>query len=180
MASIVVNGAAAIAKTFAQFGWPAGIPLAALQAAAVAGQLAIAANAPIPQYKDGVANHPGGAFIAGDGGERELIKPKGKPAYWSESQSTLYNEPAGTEVIPLRKLVGFAQNNIAGMLAGTPGEYSSAQQRHERDMTTAAMAQVLGGKLDEQTESITGAILSGRRINITVKGGTPTNNRQRR
>lgn len=103
IASIIQSTAVAIASAL-KYG-PAAPPIIALIASAGAVQLASVANAPIPQYKHGIGigngEHKGGHFIAGDGGEPELIMPVGKKPYWSNSSSTLYNEGAGVKVIPM-------------------------------------------------------------------------------
>jgi hypothetical protein len=101
IASIIQNTAVAIASAL-KLG-PAAPFVVALIAAAGAAQLASVASAPIPAYKEGTDYHKGGAFIAGDGGAPELIAPPNKAPYWSASTSTLYNESAGTKVIPIDK-----------------------------------------------------------------------------
>lgn len=67
-------------------------------------QLATVLATPLPKYKLGEDNHPGGPFIAGDGGERELIAPPNKAPYWSAPFDTIYNEPKGTKIIPISKM----------------------------------------------------------------------------
>jgi hypothetical protein len=68
---------------------------------------------PLPAYKDGTDYHVGGAFIAGDGGEQELIVAPNKKPYWSASTSTLYNEVAGTKVIPMSKINDYAGYSVS-------------------------------------------------------------------
>lgn len=110
VASIIGNTAAAIMKVVKQLG-VASPPLVALVAATGAIQLASALSAPIPAYKEGTDNHIGGAFIAGDGGEPELIVAPNKRPYWSNSVSTLYNEGAGTKVIPMSDIMQYTTTN---------------------------------------------------------------------
>lgn len=110
VASIIGNTAAAIMKVVKQLG-VASPPLVALVAATGAVQLASALAAPIPAYKEGTDNHIGGAFIAGDGGEPELIVAPNKRPYWSNSVSTLYNEGAGTKVIPMSDIMQYTTTN---------------------------------------------------------------------
>lgn len=109
IASIIQNTAVAIAGAL-KYG-PAAPPIIALIAASGAAQLAAASNAPIPAYKEGTDNHIGGAFIAGDGGEPELIVAPNKRPYWSNSVSTLYNEGAGTKVIPMSDIMQYTTTN---------------------------------------------------------------------
>ena len=109
-ANIIANTAVAITKAIAQF-TVAAPPIVALIAAAGAAQLASVLSAPIPAYKEGTDNHIGGAFIAGDGGEPELIVAPNKRPYWSNSVSTLYNEGAGTKVIPMSDIMQYTTTN---------------------------------------------------------------------
>jgi hypothetical protein len=99
VASIIQQTAIAIASAL-KYPPPAAAVLIGLISAASAVQLASIASAPTPAYKFGTDNHPGGAFIAGDGGVPELIIAPNKAPYFSKSVSTLYNEPAGTKVLP--------------------------------------------------------------------------------
>lgn len=113
MAAIIQNTAVAIASAL-KYG-PAAPPIIALIAAAGAIQLASAANAPIPAYAEGTLSHKGGLFWAGDGGEREMIVPgNGKSPYWSKPSTTLYNESAGTMVLP-ESWLKFATSNLSGV-----------------------------------------------------------------
>ena len=60
----VINGALAITKTFAEYGFtPAGVIAAAAQAVATAGQIALIESQPLPGFKDGVVQ------LRGDGTE---------------------------------------------------------------------------------------------------------------
>lgn len=121
--------------------------IAATIAATGAVQLAVAMNAPIPAYKEGTeknlsGTHPGGPFIAGDGGEPEYIKAPGKQGYWSKSASTLYNEAAGTTVTPLSKFIqGHAVHSDISLIQLDNG-------KHFKRMTDD-----LGQKIEEQTEA---------------------------
>lgn len=65
-----------------------------------AAQLAVAVAAPIPQYKTGTNNHPGGLMWAGDGGKSEIVIPPGGNAFTTPSVATLYDMPRGTVVLP--------------------------------------------------------------------------------
>lgn len=54
LAASIVSGARAIVRTFAEFGWPAGIPAALMQAAVTAIELAtIRASKPVPSFSEG-------------------------------------------------------------------------------------------------------------------------------
>jgi hypothetical protein len=142
IASVIINTAVAIAKTYAEYGFtPAAIPLVIAQAAAGAVQLAAVASAPIPAYKEGTTGHSGGLFIAGDGGEPEYIQAPGKKGYWSASRSTLYDEGVGTKVTPLSKMMS--------MDASRMGAFGAT------DSTGAikSMSDKITDKLDETIEA---------------------------
>ncbi|MFZ4464980.1 MAG: hypothetical protein ACOYN5_14125, partial [Bacteroidales bacterium] len=49
----IINGVISIAKTFATMGWPAGIPLAAISAAATIAQIAVISSQKAPQFAEG-------------------------------------------------------------------------------------------------------------------------------
>lgn len=143
IAAIIANTAVAITKVIAELG-VLSAPVVALIAATGAIQLAAATNAPIPQYRQGIGigngTHPGGAFIAGDGGERELIAPPGKSPYWSNAISTMYSEAPGTKVIPISKIAR-AIDPMGGYMAGSIARMEQQQQRSDN-------MQVLGKMFD--------------------------------
>lgn len=87
MFNIALNTAQAVMKTFAQFGWPIGIPLAALMAATGAVQLAVAASQPIPQFAKGTKSAPS-KFIAGEAGREIVELPTGESML--ASRATLF------------------------------------------------------------------------------------------
>lgn len=75
------------------------IALAAIIGALGAVQIARVLAQPIPRYKDGTDNHPGGLMIVGDGGKSEgIILPDGT-TYKTPATDTLMSAPAGTQVI---------------------------------------------------------------------------------
>lgn len=80
ISSIVMNTAVAIMRTYATGLGFFSQPLAVLQAAIGAVQLAAVMAQPIPKYKDGTDYHPQDGFaIVGDGGMSELtVSPSGK------------------------------------------------------------------------------------------------------
>jgi hypothetical protein len=53
IAQAVINGALAITKTFAQLGFPAGLPASIAQAAITIGQVAVIKNTPVPKFAKG-------------------------------------------------------------------------------------------------------------------------------
>ena len=54
---------------------------------------------PVPHYKQGTSEHPGGFFIAGDGGQEELIRFADGRITLSPPTDTLYYGDKGTEVL---------------------------------------------------------------------------------
>lgn len=97
--SSIINTAAAVTKTFATLGWPAGILAASIIAGLGAAQTAIIASQPIPQFKEGVRDFEGGLAVVGDGGKREPITDsKGQLIGVSPDRPTLVNLPKGSNV----------------------------------------------------------------------------------
>lgn len=101
IAQIGMATALGIMQTYAQLGWPAGIPGALFVGAMGAIQLATALAQPIKAYAEGTKGkpHPGGLALVGDGGSQELVMYDGK-AWVTPDQPTLLDLPKGAEVIP--------------------------------------------------------------------------------
>lgn len=101
VAQIAISTALGIMTTFAQLGWPAGIPGAAFVAAMGAIQTATALAQPIKAYKEGTKGkpHPGGLAVVGDGGQAELVM-LGRNVWLTPATPTLVDLPRGAQVIP--------------------------------------------------------------------------------
>jgi hypothetical protein len=155
IASIIQNTAVAIAGAL-KYG-VAAPPIIALIAAAGAVQLAAAANAPIPAYKEGTNYHQGGMFIAGDGGQKELIIAPNKKPYFSASTSTLYNEAAGTKVIP-GDIVKQMENNITS----TASYGGSVMPSIEYDRLATLISDKIGSHLWQHGENLSHTIMAAR------------------
>lgn len=98
---IITNTAVAIIKTFANLGFPAGVPAAAVMAGLGAAQVALVESQPIPEFKDGVRNFEGGYAILGDGYKEEAVLGKdGKLKGISPDKPTLTHLDKGDSVIP--------------------------------------------------------------------------------
>jgi hypothetical protein len=110
IAGIISATALAVAKALPN------IPLALLVGAMGAAELVIAATAPIPKYKQGTQNHPGGPAIVGDGGVPELIELPTGEKMMSPSISTLIDLPSGTKVKP-GELIGIDELNQSMMIS---------------------------------------------------------------
>jgi hypothetical protein len=76
------------------------IPLAVIAGVLGAAELAVAIATPVPHYRTGTKDHPGGPFVAGDGGKPELVLLPGGGAFVTAATDTMYNAPRGTQVFP--------------------------------------------------------------------------------
>jgi hypothetical protein len=85
-------------------------------ATGIAGAIAVAKAlaTPLPQYKDGTANHPGGKAIVGDGGVSEWVEQPDGTMYATPSKPTIVDLPKGTKVfpkIPVDKFLNLINNS---------------------------------------------------------------------
>lgn len=78
---------------------PANLALAALTGALGAAQLAVAIATPIPKYKMGTQNHPGGPAEVGHGKPEYVLMPSGK-GFVTGSTPVQMDLPRGTKVYP--------------------------------------------------------------------------------
>lgn len=102
IAEIVQSTSLAVANALTQVKTlgPGAIALAAVIGAIGAVQIARALAQPIPRYKDGTDNHPGGLAVVGDGGKSEgVILPDGS-TYKTPATDTVVNLPKGSKVVP--------------------------------------------------------------------------------
>lgn len=101
IAQIGIATALGIMQTYAQLGWPAGIPGAIFIGTMGAIQMATALAQPIKAYKEGTKGkpHPGGLALVGEGGNQELVLYNGK-AWVTPDKPTLLDLPQGAEVFP--------------------------------------------------------------------------------
>jgi len=152
MTSIITQTAVAIASSLKY-----GPIVVALIAAAGAVQLAKVASAPVPAYKDGTNYHKGGMFIAGDGGQKELIIAPNKKPYFSASTSTLYNEAAGTKVIP-GDIVKQMENNITS----TASYGGSTMPSIDYDRLAKLIGQEFAQPLWQHGENLSHTIMAAR------------------
>lgn len=77
---------------------PGAIVLASIIGAIGAVQIARALAQPIPKYKDGTKNHPGGLAIVGDGGKSEGIELPDGTVYKTPATATVVDMPKGSKV----------------------------------------------------------------------------------
>lgn len=102
VAEIVQTTSLAVVKALTQADklGPGAIALAAVIGALGAVQIARVLAQPIPRYKDGTENHPGGLAVVGDGGRSEgVILPDGS-VYKTPATDTVVNLPKGSKVVP--------------------------------------------------------------------------------
>ena len=94
LAGVAIATSVAIAKALPN------LVLAGIVAATGAAQAIAIAATPLPEYRKGTLDHPGGGAIVGDGGKPEMIiYPSGQIAK-TPSVSTLVDLPAHTQVLP--------------------------------------------------------------------------------
>lgn len=93
LAQATIAGALAVVKALPL------IPLAIAAGALAAIQIAAIATRPIPAAEKGIKNHKGGLILAGEKGA-ELVKMPGNKTALTDSTPTIYDLPAGTEIIP--------------------------------------------------------------------------------
>lgn len=168
---IILNTSIAVIKALRDGATPADKILgAALAAATGAAQLAIAQAAPLPQYADGTQNHKGGAFVAGDGGESELVvTPSGK-VYATKDTPTVYNEAKGTKVLNQDMV------NKMGYALFTPQIIRSLNQGGSNDKRMAK-------HIEEASEKSAAKIVSAIKQNRTIVNNSikiPDNSYNRR
>jgi|GEM_PF-3959208 len=116
---IILNTAVAVMQAGAN------IPLAVAIGLEGAAQLAAAIATPLPHYKEGTLNHPGGEAVTGDGGAKELILEPGRPARWSKDRPTIEKLMPHTKVIPPHKIEEWL---MAGMFVNQQGALVDTRQ----------------------------------------------------
>lgn len=140
LAATPVVGAALAAQALAQIPWV--LAAGAVQAAAIAIK-------PIPRYKHGTTNHPGGPMIVGDGGVNEVVQTPSGQAFLTPDTDTIMNFPRGTKVFPSEE--DFYR--FASLSAFKPlpiiDDTMVANKQLARDIVTG-----VGGKLDVLNNSV--------------------------
>jgi hypothetical protein len=155
IAAIIQNTAVAITGAL-KYGLAAP-PIIALITAAGAVQLAAASNTPIPAYKEGTTYHTGGRFIAGDGGEKELIIAPNKTPYWSNSISTMYDEAEGTKVIPMSAM----QYAMANTTNNT-GSLSAAYEARNSAIIAETIGSIVSREFDKTGRKLATVIVNSQ------------------
>lgn len=91
----------AIAIISAQkYGYPQNLILSALSAAIGAAQLAQVLAQPIPKYRTGTKNHPGGPAVTGEGTTAELVTTPSGRMFVTDRPTFIPDLPRGSQVFP--------------------------------------------------------------------------------
>lgn len=94
-----------------------GEALAIAIAAITAGQIAIIASAPLPQYAKGTQSAAGGASIVGEKGKELVIEPSGK-MYETPDTASIMNIPKASKIFTNEEYMRAIQNSSIKSLAG--------------------------------------------------------------
>lgn len=115
----------AIAIISAQkYGYPQNLILSALSAAIGAAQLAQVLAQPIPKYKTGTKNHPGGPAVTGEGTTAELVTTPSGRMFVTDRPTFIPDLPRGSQVFPdVNKVVmSEHQRRTLGRMNGGSGQ----------------------------------------------------------
>lgn len=104
IANIAMSTSVAIMKTYAEFGFPVGVPLAIAQGAIGALQIATVLATPLPTYWTGTDYSKSGPAVTDELGPELYIPKSGKPFIGSDKPN-IKNLQAGTRIIPHHELV---------------------------------------------------------------------------
>lgn len=96
VAQIIANTAQGVTAALATI--PPNPILAAIVAAIGVAQLTRVLAQPIPRYKEGTENHPGGLAVVGDGGKSEGLRLPDGSIYKSPATATIVDMPKGSKV----------------------------------------------------------------------------------
>jgi tape measure domain-containing protein len=97
---IIANTGIGVAKAFADYPYFLAAPLAAVIGAIGAAQLATVLAQPIPKYKDGTDDHPGGLAMVNDGGQLEVLEAPDGTAFVPQGRNVIMDIPAHYKVHP--------------------------------------------------------------------------------
>lgn len=142
VASIIGSTYVAVMGALGAKPWTfANIALAAGVAATGAANLARVIATPLPAYKHGVGDHPGGLAVVGDGGKRELVKEPGKAPWITANVPTVVDLPKHTMVMPDASLA---------MPLYTAGIINmAANNKNTTEGMATAMVEAFENKIDE-------------------------------
>lgn len=130
IASAIINTARAVAECLPN------LFKAALVAAAGAIEIATIQSTPIPGYKKGTKDHPGGPAIVGDGGRRELVLT-GNSMWITPDTPTLVNLPKHAKVLPDIDSI----STVEGVMSSMKDNYAS-RNTYQTNITQKASSPV--------------------------------------
>lgn len=145
IANIIFSTAEAVMKTYAEFGFPVGIPLAIAQGVIGAVQLATVLATPLPQYKHGKGpnDNYSGMAVVGDGYEPELRIDGNGDVSLTPSVPTLTHVDANTQIVggaELRRLIGLSGQREGNLdLKALADEYKAGNDGLRRDFKKIAV-----------------------------------------
>lgn len=124
-----------------------------------AAELALAIATPIPKYREGTKDHPGGPAVVGDAYEHELILEPGKEARWSSDRPTVESLMKHTKVIPRAQIEKMA---MSGMFVNQQGILIQGQSDNKKELRDLKDAIIW------QTQRLEGAASKNNRKVIIV------------
>lgn len=169
--SAIINTAVAVVKTFAELGWPAGIPAAAIIAALGAAEVAVIASTPIPAFQDGVRNFEGGPALINERVQEVVTTPDGQ-VLRPRGRNILVDLPKGANVYRNEQEFQNEMNGILGMNGINPIGPAVMNSRIPRGYSSAngfdegAFERVLNKTLAKQPKNVT--TIDKRGINTTI------------
>lgn len=156
----VINTAAAVVKTFAELGFPAGIPAAAVVGALGLAQTAIIASQPIPEFEKGVRNFRGGPAVINEK-RNEVVTTKDGQIMRPTGRNLLVNLPEGSNVYRDEKAFeaemnrNLTINGINPIGSSMVGNIPTAPKRNNNGISEDAMRRALKDTLGGMTRQTT-------------------------
>jgi hypothetical protein len=157
-AQIILNTAMAITKAFVQYGFPAGVPIAAIIAATGAVQYAAASSTPLPQFEKGGTTQTS-HFIAGEKGSELMITPSGEVSMSSDT-AKIHTAPIGTKIIPNKEtenIIKYASKTI-----GISAYDFSMMNAANHEKTIKEVAKIVGDKFEDVAQDIIHGMFAAR------------------
>ena len=146
---IGVNTAVAIIKTFANKGFVAGLPFAALMAGIGAAQIAVVKSQPLPEYKKGRKGGKEEYAILGDGYKNELVFGEdGSLKGVSPNKPTVMHLDKGDSVLPNLDMLTNDSVNRAAIMA------SLQTQNYKAEDTAKVFEQILKNQQKETMRAL--------------------------
>lgn len=157
--AILVNTATAIMKVWADFGYPAAIPLSAIIAGIGVAEYNAAESAPLPQYEEGgTTSQP--FFIAAEGNKAELaVTPSGEMSLLTKEG--VYNKPVGTRIFNNEDTVQMIEYARKNVLSGG-SDMGIMQQIYNNEYVLKEVAKIIAKEYKDGTTEVVSAIYNAR------------------